>query len=678
MADSIMSVTSQPCTICEFEKWNKETEIGSKSGHERILENYEEVQESAVLGCAGCIILHEAWIWCIPDKELRSKALIAFNIDMSKMYFHLFTDYVFDVDIFTLPGQPRLKHIASASLLSPSTELRYNMPRILSWIESCERLHERCSEVTRFTPFRLLDLQPGAQDCVRLVYATNVRYACLSHCWGSTRSKHLTTRQNISANESGIPLLELPKTFQDAVYITKALGIRYLWIDTFCITQDDEKDWETQASLMAAIYENAYITIAAGASDDDDGGFFSETGERYKKPHKFHLSIDGIDHEFYVRDAVPHPGNEWPGGRLLPLMTRAWTMQERLLAKRYLCFGHNEIFWECQEDVSCSCTIADGPFNPCDGKPKFRGCEPLKYQCSLLNDLSSSELGMLWRGLVEEYSGRDLTKPGDKLPALAGLAEKFQRVSKSPFLAGLWDTNLREDLAWHTSGNDASFGRVRKGPSWTWAAACESRIRWPSIQLHKTFQVNRTSIHGGSQGFELHDYAEGSHLSIHGLIQHVSIQINDETDDLEEACPLLRRCQVVEWIRNHSEHSQQLARGTGTLVESLEQEPRDEATEVDGNEKQTNYGTVYADYRFWEKEEDLRETLKHVYFLLLGTENDTDPLWIDGMILKQRRDQGDESEVCYERIGWLRYCTLESVTESEWTPRGTESIVTLF
>ncbi|PTD12320.1 2,4-dichlorophenol 6-monooxygenase [Fusarium culmorum] len=525
--------------------------------------NYEELQEFALLGCAGCTILHEAWAWCIPDDELCTKALIAFNIDKSKMYFHLFTDYVFDVDIFTLPG---------------------------------------------------------AQDCVQLVYATNVRYVCLSHCWGGTRSKYLTTRENISANESRIPLLELPKTFQDAFYITKALGIRYLWIDTFCIIQEDEKDWETQASLMAAIYENTYITIAAGASDDDDGGFFSEPGEGYTKPHKFHLSIDGIDHELYVRNAVPHP--------------------ERLLAKGYLCFGHNEIFWECQEDVSCSCTIADGPFNPCDGKPKFRGCEPLKYQCSLLNNLSSSELGILWRDLVEEYSGRDLTKPSDKLPALAGLAEKFQRVLKSPFLAGLWEKNLRADLAWHTSGNDASFGRVRKGPSWTWAAACESRIRWPSIQLHKTFQVNRTSIHGGSQGFKLHDYAEGSHLSIHGLIHHVSIQINDKTDDLEEACPLLRRCQVVEWIRNHSEHSQQLVRGPGSLVESLEQEPRDEATEVDGNEKQTNYGTVYADYRFWEKEEDLRETLKHIYFLLLGTENDTGPLWIDGMIIKPRRDRG--------------------------------------
>ncbi|VTO83975.1 unnamed protein product [Fusarium graminearum] len=555
MGNSLTSDMSQPCTMCEFKKWNTKTEIGSRSGHERIIEKYEELQESALLGCAGCIILHEAWAWCISDDELSSKVLIAFNIDKSKMYFHLFTDYVFDVDIFTLPGQPRLKHIASASLLPPSTELRYNMPRFLSWIEACERLHERCSEVTQFTPFRLLDLQPGAQDCVQLAYASNVRYSYLSHCWGSTRSKHLTTQGNILANESGIPLLEFPKTFQDAVYITKALGIRYLWIDTFCIIQDDEKDWETQASLMAAIYENAYITIAAGASDDDDGGFFSEPGEGYIKPHKFHLSVDGIDHE-----------------------------------------------------LTCK-----------------------------------------------------------KVPVL-----------KSPFLAGLWEKNLREDLAWHTSGNDASFGRVRKGPSWTWAAACESRIRWPSIQLHKTFQVNRTSINGRSQGFKLHDYAEGSYLSIHGLIQHVSIQINDETDDLEEACPLLRRCQVVEWIRNHSEHSQQLARGTGTLVESLEQEPRDEATEVDGNEKQTNYGTVYADYRFWEKEEDLREALKHVYFLIMGTENDTDPLWIDGMILKQRQDQMDESEVCYERICWLRYCTLESVTESEWTPRGTESIVTLF
>jgi Heterokaryon incompatibility protein (HET) len=34
----------------------------------------------------------------------------------------------------------------------------------------------------------------------------------------------------------------LPKTFQDAVAITQMLNIRYLWIDSLCIIQDDVDD----------------------------------------------------------------------------------------------------------------------------------------------------------------------------------------------------------------------------------------------------------------------------------------------------------------------------------------------------------------------------------------------------------------------------------------------------
>jgi hypothetical protein len=228
------------------------------------------------------------------------------------------------------------------------------------------------------------------------------------------------------ANEKGIPLLELPKTFQDAVDVTKALGIRYLWIDSFCIIQDDENDWGTQASLMASIYENAYITLAAGGSDSDDGGFFAEPTDKYTKPFKFHLDVDGIDHEIYIRRAVPHPNSGWPDREAYPLMTRAWTVQERLLARRFLCFGRHEILWECKEDVSCSCTITEGPFNPRDGHPGFYRCHPIKYQYSILDDLPSNEVSSLWRELVQNYSEKGLTKPSDKLPALAGLAKRFQ------------------------------------------------------------------------------------------------------------------------------------------------------------------------------------------------------------------------------------------------------------
>ena len=82
-------------------------------------------------------------------------------------------------------------------------------------------------------------------------------------------------------------------------------------------------------------------------------------------------------------------------------------------------------------------------------------------------------------------------------------------------------------------------------------------------------------------------------------------------------------------------------------------------------------GTFFADYRSWETETELREIIQHVYFLLISTEEDTDPSWIAGMVLKPRLRPWDESDVCYERIGWLRYCTLEAAKETESAPQGT-------
>lgn len=55
------------------------------------------------------------------------------------------------------------------------------------------------------------------------------RYAALSHSWG--RSPLLkATKFNLDDLKDGIAISFLPKTFQDAIRITKALGISYLWI----------------------------------------------------------------------------------------------------------------------------------------------------------------------------------------------------------------------------------------------------------------------------------------------------------------------------------------------------------------------------------------------------------------------------------------------------------------
>jgi hypothetical protein len=53
----------------------------------------------------------------------------------------------------------------------------------------------------------------------------------------------------------------------DAVLVTKAMGVRYLWIDSLCIIQDKE-DWALHAPQMATVYGNAYLTISADAAEN--------------------------------------------------------------------------------------------------------------------------------------------------------------------------------------------------------------------------------------------------------------------------------------------------------------------------------------------------------------------------------------------------------------------------
>lgn len=61
-----------------------------------------------------------------------------------------------------------------------------------------------------------------------------------------------------------LPCHQLPTLFKDAIlFFARKLGIRYLWIDALCILQDDSKDWERESAVMAEVYSNPYLTIAA-------------------------------------------------------------------------------------------------------------------------------------------------------------------------------------------------------------------------------------------------------------------------------------------------------------------------------------------------------------------------------------------------------------------------------
>jgi hypothetical protein len=146
-------------------------------------------------------------------------------------------------------------------------------------------------------PRRLLDVSGGSTirliDCEELSSTTLgvAQYAALSHRWGI--SQHLTTTsKNIREMHDGFDIAILPRTFQDAAFLARNLGIHFIWIDALCIMQDNPEDWLHQSYIMGDIYMNAQVTFAIHCASDDSDGFLERA---FSKRPAVEVHIHGID-----------------------------------------------------------------------------------------------------------------------------------------------------------------------------------------------------------------------------------------------------------------------------------------------------------------------------------------------------------------------------------------------
>jgi len=89
---------------------------------------------------------------------------------------------------------------------------------------------------------------------------------------------HQTTKATISDMVSGIQVARLPPALQDAIYTTWSIGLRFLWIDSLCIIQDDDFDRGREINKMRTIYRDATITISASISSTCREGFLRSIG----------------------------------------------------------------------------------------------------------------------------------------------------------------------------------------------------------------------------------------------------------------------------------------------------------------------------------------------------------------------------------------------------------------
>ncbi|WXC56409.1 hypothetical protein SNK03_002346 [Fusarium graminearum] len=436
-------------------------------------------------------------------------------------------DIVESYEIYTLPGSPcpwptigpcmnierpdwslDAEFGGQANHIEPDPTSKSSFDRARSWIKACKESHTICSEAesasTSKLPKRVVDIGPETNDGIHIFthddskHQITEQYIALSHCWGKTQ--HLkSTKDTLEQWKKNIPFGRFAKTFQDAIIISRELGIRYIWIDSLCIVQDDTKDWEIEAAKMASIYNGAELVLSATGSVDGSGGCLF--------PREPYVTVsgtfpDGKPFEVYGRKAAQHTAFGWNTDRNVakgssnplvgtiepdilnhPLLTRAWCFQERLLATRILHYTKSEMIFDCLSSMDCECGALekheDDPLVPArriiktghkfiTGTKSYRGTS-LRPSKPLEGEVKEfQEHHELWRDLIVQYSQKQITFRTDGLPAVAGLATEWSDKLTGRYLAGLWGKDLLNGLRWMPDEKDSEEELSYIAPSWSW------------------------------------------------------------------------------------------------------------------------------------------------------------------------------------------------------------------
>lgn len=378
-----------------------------------------------------------------------------------------------------------------------SIGLTERLPQISTWIDECDRDHPTCRSLkppSGYVPTRLLDLGTSNVPEVRLREAhecpIQCRYVTLGHCWGARKDwPPRLLRANYEQMRAGIS--KLPRTFLEAIEVTRSLQVRYLWIDSLCIIQDAPDDWRSEAARMAEVYSNSYCHIAATGSRNSSAGLYLQQNPRMDYPWKFCLrqSISSTAKLAVISSDVPVDVDFGAA----TLNSRAWALQERLLAPRTLHFGRKRLYWECchsftwEGNVQPPRTLDElndsykpawvSPFT--DAKLAFAAAV---RQSQLSKTLQVLPVGALvdtkpaamnlWRFIVETYSKCSLSRKTDKLIAFSGLAKSFRPLlEEDDYLAGIWRSEGARQLLWKKSRDSSVSNRDNdRAPSWSWAS----------------------------------------------------------------------------------------------------------------------------------------------------------------------------------------------------------------
>jgi hypothetical protein len=207
---------------------------------------------SIILGiCSGCTGLHDQSTQPNLDEPLYGSIQILNELEGS-----------FSISLFACQQSQVIKHeqiLNQSTLRLIPTKEKTNLPDhdnieegnlsrltkstfsnatanlIRNWLDQCQTMHKTCQPLPKISgqvktarPRRLLDLTAQKEsDHIRLIdNDTSIErsYCTLSYSWGFSQP-YLMTSTNLSSFHQGIKVSDLPQTIQDAIKVTRSVGV---------------------------------------------------------------------------------------------------------------------------------------------------------------------------------------------------------------------------------------------------------------------------------------------------------------------------------------------------------------------------------------------------------------------------------------------------------------------
>ncbi|EPE33002.1 HET protein [Glarea lozoyensis ATCC 20868] len=410
-------------------------------------------------------------------------------------FYFVFTSLKFGNDVQVVSFSSISSQIQN---LSPGTGSTEALQLAKSWVTACCTNHHFCQprqgsqQYDVKLPTRLIYVPPSEKQPLKLcdtsILPLNTRYMTLSHSCGNNKFTTLTSH-NLRAFLDEIPVVELTVTFRQADDVTRFMDVQYLRIDSLCIIQDSNEDWQNESVLMGSVYSNSYCNIAAAyASSSEEGLFSADNFRAYiplrievksNNPWYMHEGVYGSTEQQILQESVEES----------PLLERGWVFQERVLVPRVLYFASQQIFFECGQTfngelppkhlkpLSLQNIWSDRFHIPLKGavhamiqkiRDKRRSVGALRRDSMHLEEGGAVEL---WKFLVKKFTSCKLTYQSDRLIAISALAYLIQPLMEGSYVAGLWEESLIPQLLWRAGTTQPKPNSEEYiAPSWSWAS----------------------------------------------------------------------------------------------------------------------------------------------------------------------------------------------------------------